>query len=252
MSRVSRGIVAIGVVAALTLGISPAKADFEPTLDHEELCSPEDPDFFHLNINNPYFPLLPGQVSTFLDPEEGVGLAIEVLNETERLYNGQDRIVTRVVRETEWFDADGSGDVNDGEVLIEISHNYYAQTDDGTVCYFGEAVEIFEEDGTISDDGSWRADEEPNAPGIFMPAKPRGGDVYLQEDAPETALDVSDVTKFGNVTIDGTKYKKAMHTEECNLAEDPDCEDIGTKVYAPGRGIVVDGDLELTKFVAGT
>lgn len=253
MLKVSRGIVAVGSLVALTFGMSPAKADFEPTLDHTELCSPDDPDFFHLNINNSYFPLLPGQLSVFLDdsdPNEPLGLRIEVLDDTENLYRGQDRIVTRVVKETEWFDSNQNGDVDEDEELIEISYNYYAQTDDGSVCYFGEAVDIFEENG-VSHEGSWRADEEPNAPGIFMPANPRRGDVYLQEDAPETALDVSEVTQFTTVRAGGSKYKKAMKTVECNLFEDPECEDIGTKAYAPGKGIVLDGDLELTDFDSG-
>lgn len=60
------------------------------------------------------------------------------------------------------------------------------------------------------------------------------------------------MTKFTTVSVGGRKYKKAMHTVECNLFEDPECTDIGTKVYAPGRGIVQDGDLELTSFTAGT
>jgi hypothetical protein len=83
MSKFSRGLVAVGLLVALMFGMSPAKAiEPMPTLDHTVLCSPEDPEFFHLNIDNPYFPLLPGQVSVFLDdsdPEERVGLRIEVL-----------------------------------------------------------------------------------------------------------------------------------------------------------------------------
>lgn len=248
MSRFSRGIVAIGSFVALTLGMSPVQA-IEPNLNHEVLCSPEDPDFFHLNIDNGYLPLLPGQLSVFLDdsdPSEPVGLRIEVLKKTQGIYKGRDRIITRVVKETEWVDFDLDGNLDKGEDLIEISYNYLAQTEDGTVCYFGEAVDIFEDDGVVHD-GSWRADEDGNAPGIMMPADPEIGDVYLQEDAPEVAKDLARITHFSTVG----PYRHAMHTEECNLAEDPDCEDIGTKVYALDRGIVVDGDLELTKFVAG-
>ena len=246
-------MVAVGVLGALlTFGLSPAGA-IDTTLDHTELCSPEDPDFFHLEIDNPYFPLLPGQLSVYLDdsdPEEPVGLRVEVLKKTEGIYTGQDRIVTRVVKETEWVDVDLDGKVDKGEDLIEISYNYFAQTDDGTVCYFGEAVDIFEDDGVVHD-GSWRADEEGNAPGIMMPADPEAGDVYLQEDAPEVAMDLARITHFSTVKVGDTQYRQAMHAEECNLVEDAECEDIGTKVYAPNRGIVLDGDLELTKFVAG-
>jgi hypothetical protein len=85
----------------------------------------------------------------------------------------------------------------------------------------------------------------------MMPAAPDRGDVYLQEDAPEAALDLARVMRFSTVHVGGTTYHNAMHGEECNLFEDPDCEDIGTKVYAPNRGIVLDGDLELTSFTPG-
>lgn len=66
-------------------------------------------------------------------------------------------------REQEW--ADG--------VLIEVSHNFYAQAVDGTVCYFGEDVDIFE-GGTVSHDGAWRADAAGNRPGIGDGRDPRG------------------------------------------------------------------------------
>jgi hypothetical protein len=41
------------------------------------------------------------------------------------------------------------------------------------------------------------------------------------------------------------------HLVECNLAEDPACTDLSDKTSAPKVGLVQDGGLELTKFVAG-
>jgi hypothetical protein len=63
--------------------------------------------------------------------------------------------------------------------------DYFAQTTTGTVCYFGEDVQIFE-NGGVSTPGSWRADARGNQPGIYMPANfnpldgSRGTKVYAQ------------------------------------------------------------------------
>lgn len=79
--------------------------------------------------------------------------------------------------------------IDAGEFVIETSINYYAQTQDGTVCYFGEDVDIFLPDGGVSHEGAWRADDPGNAPGIFMPADPQVGMTFQQEVAPGTAED---------------------------------------------------------------
>ena len=70
-----------------------------------------------------------------------------------------------MVEELEWEDADGDGVVDADEFVIEVSLNYYAQTLDDTVCYFGEDVKIFNPDGSFTTEGAWRADDPGNAPG---------------------------------------------------------------------------------------
>ena len=43
--------------------------------------------------------------------------------------------------------------------VVEISRNFSAQTDGGTVCYFGEDVDIYDATGEmVSHAGAWRAD----------------------------------------------------------------------------------------------
>jgi hypothetical protein len=256
MSKISRGFVAVGVLAILTFGLSPAQAELLP---HETLCSPNNS--YITTSDNTYFPMRPGQLSIFLDdqdPDEPEGLRIKVLDEFETIYgNTGHPIVTRVVEEVEWFDTDRDGKPNHGEELIEISRNYYADSD-GTVCYFGEAVDIFHEDGSVTHEGAWRADvpSDPptdNAPGIIMPADPQKGDVYLQEFAPTVAMDQAKVLRFGTFKVGSKRYPGAMRTAECSLVEHPDCrkQDLSDKVYAPGKGLVQDGGLVLTSFKAG-
>ena len=84
-------------------------------------------------------------------------------------------VKTRVVEEYK---------AEDGRVL-EISRNYFAQTQDGTVCYFGEEVDIYGGDGNVvSNAGAWLADGQTNMLGIFMPASPEVGQAFQQEIAP--------------------------------------------------------------------
>jgi hypothetical protein len=73
-----------------------------------------------------------------------IGLQITVLDQTETLYSGRRKVTTRVVEEVEWEDANGNGVIDQGDNLLEISRNFFAQIQDGTVCYFGEEVDIYE------------------------------------------------------------------------------------------------------------
>ena len=257
MSKVSRGIVAVGVLGALALGLMPATAASGRTLDHEALCS-TDHDFTR-EIDNRYLPM--PQVDEG-DPEvvlgvfagDGEALTITVLPGS----NTVDGVETNIVEEFEWVNDDGDGDWEPerGEAVVEISLNYFAQTEDGTVCYFGEDVDIWdpptvepEKDKPESHDGAWLAGDDGAVQGVIMPAAPRKGDVYMQEDAPEAeARDQAVITGFGTVEVGDFRYRKAMRTSECNLAEGPaDCDDPSLKVYAPGVGLVADGDLVLIK-----
>ena len=122
---------------------------------------------FKAQGENTFFILKPGYQLVFEGEEDGetVSLEVTVLNETETI-NLPDlgEIRTRVVEEVE--KANGE--------LVEVSRNYFAicaQTND--VYYFGEEVDIYNDDGTISHDGAWRAgepDEDGVAePGIIMP-----------------------------------------------------------------------------------
>jgi hypothetical protein len=220
-------------VAALVLAPGTATGAPPGTPLDPALCAP-DQNTFSLNIDNAYFPLPVGRVWVYTGKEQGqtIGLRITVLDETERFYSGQDTIITRVVEELEWEDADGDGVVDDDEFVIEVSRNYYAQTQDGTVCYFGEDVDIFNEDGTVTHEGAWRADDPGNAPGIFMPAAPERGMTFQQEVAPGVAEDLATITKVGKTTITVRDFNPLDGSS-------------GTKVYEQGIGLIQDGPLRL-------
>ncbi len=186
---------------------------------------------FSLEIDNQYFPLPVGQVSVLEGDEDGesIRLEITVLDETEVVAG----VTTRVLEEREF---------EDGE-LIEVSRNFYAQAPDGTVCYFGEDVQDFEDGEVVGSAGQWRAGVGDNRPGIIMPANPAAGQVYSQEFAPGVAEDMAEVVGFdAGVTVPAGTYENVLRTIDTSPL-DPGEEDV--KLYAPGIGIVVDDVVEL-------
>jgi hypothetical protein len=131
------GAAALLVATTASMSASPG-TELDPAL-----CAP-DQNTFSLTIHNSYFLLSVDQQWIYQGKDQGqtIGLRITVLDATETFYSGRLRVTTRVVEELEWEDANANAQVDAGETLIEVSNNYFAQTQDGTVCYFGEAVNI--------------------------------------------------------------------------------------------------------------
>ena len=107
---------------------------------------------FTLVSTNPYFPLDVGRQLILTGEEDGesVVLQVTVLDRTRTIAG----VTTRVVEEREF---------HDGE-LAEVSWNYHVQAADGTICYYGEDEDAYE-DGGISHEGTWCADQPGNQAG---------------------------------------------------------------------------------------
>jgi hypothetical protein len=234
-------------IAALALGailITPmtALAGQGTQLDHEVLCNPET-NVFSTTVDNSYFPLPMGMQWVLAGREQGasIRLQVTVTGETKSFYTGNDRIETIEVEELEWEDANDDGIPQQTE-LLEISLNYYAQTQDGTVCYFGESVDIYQDGTIVSNAGSWFADEGDNAPGIFMPASPAVGMTFQQEDAEGVAQDTATIVRIGQtLTVPAGTFTNTVKVRDVNPLDGSH----GVKVYAPGFGIIRDGPLDL-------
>ena len=241
------GMALVGVVTTLMFTASPTGAQTATTELDLALCAPRE-NTFSLNIDNTYNPLPVGQQWVYQGNEQGqtIGLQITVLNETEDFYSGRRTVTTRVVEELEWQDANENGLVDDGfESLIEVSRNFYAQTQDGTVCYFGEDVDIYEGGVVVSHEGGWRAEDRGNAPGIFMPADPQVGMTYQQEVAPGIAEDTATVIRRGRtVTVPAGTFSDTITVRDFNPLDGSR----GIKIYAPGVGLIVDGPLDLIDY----
>ena len=201
--------------------------DFDPEGDFYSVETEE--------LYNPYFILSIGYRITLegYDEEEGIHILLDITvqDETEIVAG----IETRVVTEEEY---------EDGEI-VETSYNYFALDEDANVIYFGEASYEYDDEGNpVLDEGSWRADDPGNLPGIIMPGEFEKGDKYYQEYAPEVAMDRAENIKHNkNFKTDLGKFKHCILIEETTPLE-PDAEEI--KIHAPGVGIIADEDLWIT------
>lgn len=202
------------------------------------VCAPDAGPFarpFSLTIDNDFFPLPVGQQWILEGEEDGTALHIEitVLDETEDVAG----VTTRVVEEREWEDRE----------LIEVSRNFFVQAPDGTVCYYGEDVNIYEGGEVVSHEGQWRAGEGENKPGIMMPANPSVGMIYAQESAPGIAEDMAEIMAFGEtVSVPAGEFNDTMRVRDWNPL-DP-ASGFDTKYYARGIRIVKDGEAELISY----
>jgi hypothetical protein len=196
-----------------------------------ELCALDRGDFT-LDSANDYLPLGVGSEWLLRGEEDGarLELRITVLDETE-VVGG---VTTRVVEEREWADGE----------LIEVSRNFLAATSVGTVCYFGEDVDIYENGEVVSHEGAWRADAPGNVPGIIMPADPRPGMRFQMEGAPGIAEDAGMILGIGPVRVPAGPFAETIRVREVN----PLGGSVGFKVFARGVGIVIDGPLSLVSY----
>jgi len=183
-------------------------------------------------VTNGFFPLVPGSECRFeAETEDGTEeTLVEVLAGT-RLVAGVECVV---VRDRVYLDG----------LLLEDTHDWYAQDDDGNVWYMGEEVVNYEYDdddnliGT-DDDGSWEAGVDGAQAGILMWAEPAVGVSYYQEFLEDEAVDMAVVVeKDVEVELsDGTTYDGCLRVLERTALE---AGVIEAKYYAPGFGVVLE------------
>lgn len=144
-----------------------------------------DSNFRQLSNPNPYFPLGIGNRWVYVG--EGERNVVEVANET-KLIEGVTCVVLRDLV------------YQDGE-LKEATDDWYAAGRDGSTWYCGEEVKDYASfDGDVprrpelvSRDGSFKHGVDGDKAGLIMPARPRAGQVYLEEFSLGNAEDVSEI-----------------------------------------------------------
>ena len=124
----------IGVTAIGTMGVGVASAKPNPSKGLPQgsetvVLKPAD---FTVDIDNPYWPMRPGNkwVYTELTPGGPVAdVVVDVKAETKMIANG---IEARVILDT----------VSENGVPVEVTEDWYAQDSKGNIWYLGEHVKI--------------------------------------------------------------------------------------------------------------
>jgi hypothetical protein len=180
---------------------------------------------------NPFFVLEPGYELEYVGG--GDRLVIRVLDAVRVI----DGVETRVVEEREW---------EHGE-LLEVSRNYFALSSrTNSVFYFGEEVDDYEDGKITGHGGAWLSGAGGARFGLMMPGMPLVKGRYYQEIAPGQALDRAEILALdGSVETPAGRFERCLVTEETNPLKPQERE---KKVYAPGVGLLFDGDMMLVRY----
>jgi hypothetical protein len=183
------------------------------------------------NITNPYFPITAGKKYIY---EGQTPNGMEHIEE-QRLTTAK-TILGIICIEVEFKAFLNS-------VLIEKANDWYAQDNAGNIWYFGEAVDNYNNNGSLKDHaGSWEAGVDGAKPGTFMLASPQTGVVYREEYYFNHAEDKAEITGTGlMVTIPLATYSNCIKTRNSTELE-PSLNE--NKFYAPGVGLVKEENVE--------
>lgn len=207
--------------------------------DHDPRVDPAD---FVAAIDNPYLPFSSGARWVYeSETDDGRERIDVVVTDEPMTVMGVD---VTVVRDTVTID---------GRV-IEDTWDWYAQDRGGNVWYFGEDTNEYDEDGTVSTEGSWEAGVDGALPGIIMYADPQVGQAYRQELYEGEAEDVAEVVRTGaTADVRGGTFEDVLVVLEWNPFEPEVLEE---KHYARGVGPVLEqkvrGGDERVELVAHT
>jgi hypothetical protein len=186
-----------------------------------------EPSEFTTEIDNPYFPIVPGTRRVFRETDaEGAvrRVVVTVTNDTKTIMGIEARVVHDVVTE-------------DGQVS-EDTYDWYAQDSDGNLWYMGEDTKEYEDGKLKSTEGSWEAGVDGAQPGIIVPANPKPGLTYREEyyaGHAEDGAEILSLTAHADVpygTFDHVLQTRNFTPLEPDLVEE--------KFYASGIGPVLE------------
>jgi hypothetical protein len=222
-----------GVCAALGLGAcgsggdeTSASGDVGSDLPQGSEHVSIDPSEFSTVIDNPYWPMVPGNRWVYSEEEDGASqrVVVTVTNDTKTI----DGVETRVVHDV----------VSDHGVKVEDTHDWYAQDSAGNIWYFGEDTTEYKHGKPASTKGSFEAGVDGAEPGIALPADPAAGMSYREEYKAGEAEDQAGVLSTdAQVEVPFGHFSGAVLTSNTNPLERKVQE---FKLYARGVGPVME------------
>ncbi len=211
-------LASIALLVPLAAGCGSQKS---PSLPRGAETVKLDPADFSAQIDNPYWPMRPGD--SWISREGKARVEVTVTSRTKEIMGIQARVVHDVLTE-------------DGEVK-EDTFDWYAQDADGNLWYMGENTKEFENGKVVSTEGSWQGGVDGAQPGVLLPAEPKVGLAYRQEyykgqaeDAAEVlSVDASEKVPYGS-------FDHLLETKEYTPLEPKVVEH---KYYAKGVGPIL-------------
>jgi len=185
-----------------------------------------DPAEFTTQIDNPYFPLVPGDRYTYRETEGGEKLRVvlAVSDRTRAIANG---ITARVVHDR----------VTEGGKVVEDTFDWYAQDSEGNVWYLGEDTVECKRGKIKNHAGAFEAGVDGAQAGIAMPADPKAGQSYRQEYYAGHAEDRAKVLSVDEQTeVPFGHFTDVLMTKDLNPLEPKVSE---YKLYARGVGLLM-------------
>jgi hypothetical protein len=169
-----------------------------------------DPADFTTQIDNPYWPMAPGNRWVYRETDtEGIvqRVVVTVTDKTKRIANG---VEARVVHDV----------VTEGGQPVEVTDDWYAQDGDGNIWYLGEKTTEYSNGKPESTAGSFEAGVDGAQPGIIMPANPQPGTTYRQEYYAGEAEDTGEIVSIDEqAEVPAGHYQAVVMTKDLNPLE---------------------------------
>jgi hypothetical protein len=220
MKRITTLISLLALGAASGCGADAASSGAETS------ASSANQSGFTTRIDNPHWPMAPGNRWISRESEEGhvFRVSVTVTRRTKVVAAG---IRARVVHDI----------VTEKGRVVENTYDWYAQDRAGNVWYLGEDTKAYEPGKLVSTKGSWEDGVDGARRGIAMPANPRVGMSYRQEYYRGKAEDRGRVLSLSRqVTVPFGSYKHVLMTKDYTRLE-PDATE--HKFYAKGVGPIL-------------
>jgi hypothetical protein len=219
-------LLAIAILALVAAGCGgSSSAQKIPELPQGSEPVKLDPTEFTTRIDNPYWPMAPGNRWVYREIGEDSKKRVEVTvtPKTKMILGIESRVVHDVVTE-------------DGQV-VEDTLDWYAQDADGNLWYMGESTKEYENGKVKTTKGSWQGGVDGAQPGVVVPAHPKVGMTYRQEYYKGQAEDAAKVLSLDEkATVPFGSFDRVLMTRDYSPLEPKLVEH---KLYARGVGPVL-------------
>jgi DUF3108-like len=178
-------------------------------------------------ITNPYLPLASLKQDILVGREGGKRVRVERTARPDRRKTfkiGDQKVPALAVEDRE---------LENGE-LTELTIDYFAQADDGTVYYLGEEVDEYKHGKVVGHEGAWMYGRDTRKLTPIMPGNPRVGDRFRSEDVSQSIFEEDEVVSLTEtITVPAGTFHECLKIKE-TLADGS----VEYKYYAKGVGCV--------------